>query len=204
MNQSLFFATALLATGLYVVSIALFLGLHLLHSPYSALRHAVSDYGVGPTARLFQVYVWAGNAGALALIALFSFAQQPHFPALIALFMLVMLGSRMGVARFKTDVEGSPRTRAGSIHYLFAILTFAFAYTTIANATPMLVAATPPPLASLLSMLHAVALAALIGVVVTVFAPLRRFFAVVERVFLLTTMLWFLAASYAFVWFAAV
>jgi hypothetical protein len=195
MNPNLLPFIAILATIFYALTIALFFTLHFVKSNYNIREHAVSDYAVGSTAKLFQVYAWSGTLGALALTVLFYYSQQPKFPALIALWVLLMFFSRIGVARFKTDLEGQVRTREGRLHYVFAILNFAFAYTAIENATPIFIAddATFP---SLLGILRYIAMISLIGVVVTVFKPLRRFFGVIERIFILSTLVWFLIASY--------
>jgi Protein of unknown function (DUF998) len=196
MNPNLLSFTAILATIFYALTIVLFFVLHFVKSHYSILKHAVSDYAVGSTAKLFQSYVWLGTVGALVLTVLFYYARQPKFPALIALWTLLMVGSRIGVSVFKTDLEGQTRTREGRIHYVFAILTFAFAYTAIENATPIFIADDATFPSSLLGILRYIAMISLIGVVVTMFKPLRRFFGVIERVFLLSTLVWFLIASY--------
>ena len=189
---------ALVATGFYLLTLTLFVALHFSSSGYNALEHAVSDYGVGKSARLFQFYVWAGNVGALALAYLFYISAEPRFPSFIPLCMLAMVVARIGVSVFKTDLEDGKRTRQGALHYLFAILTFALAYVVIDNSTPLLTASALPQ-GWLLMGLRYVAMISLFGVVVTVFRPLRRFFGRVERVFILSTLVWFLVASFAFI-----
>jgi hypothetical protein len=199
-NTNLFSGIAILAGVLYLLSIVLFFQLHFVTSQYKASVHAVSDYGVGSTAKIFQIYAWLGTAGALALAALFFTSRQPVFSVSVRLCLLLMAFSRVGVSLFKTDLEGSPRTKTGVLHYLFAILTFSFAYTAIANATPVLIANEAAWLGSMASILQFVAMIALAGIVITVFKPLRRYFAIVERLFLLSTLLWFLLASCSFIW----
>jgi hypothetical protein len=198
MNIELFRAAAILAVTLYAVSTGLFFLLHVIQSPYKLTTHAVSDYGVGVTAGLFQFYAWTGTAAALILAILFYFAQKPTFPPIVFVCMLSMVVSRIGVSVFKTDLEGAPRTRQGILHYLFAILTFAFAYTAIANATPVLMSKTAFS-APLLVILQYIAMISLGCVVITLLKPLHRFFAIAERVFLLSTLLWFLVTSCLFI-----
>lgn len=163
------------ATGFYLLTLALFVALHLGSSGYTPSLHAVSDYGVGKSARLFQRYGWTGNFGALALACLFYASVEPRFPLFIPLCLLFMVGTRIGIVTFKTDLEGSPRTRQGALHYLFAISTFALSYLVIDNATPLLTTAVSPQ-EWLLTRLRYTAIISLVGVVVTVFRPLRRFF----------------------------
>ena len=188
---------AFLAVGFYLVSLAFFVGLHFSGSGYNPVKHAVSDYAVGQAAGLFQGYVWLGNFGALALAYLFYTSVKPQFPPFILVLLLFMVAARIGVSAFKTDLEGEKRTRQGTLHYLFAILTFALAYTVIDNATSLLTATALP--GWWLETLRFAAAVSLVGVVVTVFRPLRRFFGPVERVFILSNILWFLSVSYLFV-----
>lgn len=191
---------AVLATSFYLVTIALFIGLHFSNSGYNIIEHAVSDYGVGRSARLFGLYAWMGNFGALALAYLFYASAQPGFPALIPLCMVLMVAARVGVTIFKTDLEGSKRTVQGALHYLFAILTFALAYTVIDNATPLLAMRSASDIQHwLLTGTRYAAMLSLVGVVITMFKPLRAFFGRTERVFLVSTLIWFLVASYSFV-----
>ncbi len=195
-------AVAFVATGFYLLNLVLFASLHFSGSGYTPLRHAVSDYGVGRSAGLFQAYVWIGNFGALALAYLFYASAEPRFPPFVPLCMLFMVAAGVGVSVFKTDLEGAGRTRQGTLHYLFAVLTFASAYVVIDNATPLLTTfalARDLPQEWLLTRLRYTAMISLIGVVVTVFRPLRRFFGRVERVFLVSTLVWFLVANYAFI-----
>ena len=189
---------ALVATGFYLLTFTLFVGLHFSGSGYNLLEHAVSDYGVGRSAGLFQLYVWTGNVGASALAYLFYTSAQPRFPRLIPFCLVAMVVARIGVSTFKTDLEGKERTRQGMLHYLFAILTFALAYVVIDNATPLLTAPASP-LSWLFVGFRYAAMVSLFGVVITVFRPLRRFFGRVERVFLVSTLVWFLVASYVFI-----
>lgn len=114
--------------------------------------------------------------------------------------MLLMVGSRLGVMIFQTDLEGQKRTRRGLLHYLFAIGTFCFAYTAIANATePALAQYHEPILDLVLVVFKYVALTALAATVITMARPLRRFFGLCERVFILSTIVWFLTMSLWFV-----
>lgn len=195
MPSAILSIVALLAVIAYTLSVCLFFVLHMAPSPYTFMSHAVSDYGIGPTARLFQLYAGLGTIGAVALTILFVFSHHPVFPMLVPLGMVLMVLSRLGVARFPTDLEGQPRTQHGTLHYVFAILTFTWAYTTIANATPRFVESTMSSVIPVFRLLHTLATVALVGIVVTRITPVRQYFPIAERVFLLATLLWFLLAS---------
>ena len=144
--------------------------------------------------------MWLGNFGALGLAYLFYTSVKPQFPPFVPILLLLMVAARIGVSTFNTDLEGEKRTRQGTLHYLFATLTFALAYIVIDNATPLLtlVRTLELPKWWLVGLRFAAAVS-LVGVVITVFRPLRRFFGPVERVFILSNILWFLSVSYLFV-----
>lgn len=197
MNQ--LFLVAVLATAFYVANLLLFVTLHTANSEYSVRKHAVSDYGVGKTSKLFLLYGWVGNLGALALAYLFFYSERPNFPTSIALYTVFLVAARISTLIFKTDLEGEKHTKQGILHYLSAILNFTFAYLVLADATQEF--ATLPALEllrSFLAVAKTVAAISLAGVVITMFKPLRHIFGIVERVFIVSTALWFLAASLAF------
>lgn len=193
-------AVVMLAVAAYLTATALFIGLHVSNRDYNVVTHAVSDYGVGSSATLFRLYVWSGNVGALALAYLFRLPAQPRFAPATALCLALMVVARIGVAFVPTDLEGSRRTAGGVLHYLFAVLTFALAYVVIDNATPALTArGGPDGLHFLLSAARYTAAGSLGGVVLAMFGPLRRVFGLTERLFISSTLVWFLAASLTFV-----
>lgn len=186
---------SLISTLLYALAIVLFVGLHLYNRDFSIVRHAVSDYAIGKAARFFQVYLFTGTLGASVLAYVFYQSDHPNFPTRVALYLVLMVMARLGTAAFKTDIEGEKVTFHGRLHYLFAVLQFTFAYMAIAAATPVFLHTPITWLFALLKALQLAVMVALAGVVVSVFPPLRRFFGLVERLFLLCLMLWFLFAS---------
>lgn len=191
---------AWVATALYIITFVLFCFLHITKSDYTVSRNPVSDYGVGQTARLFQVYALSGTLGAIALTCLFYFSPQQGFPSLVANCMLLMVVSRVGVAAFQTDLEKQKRTVHGILHNVCAIGTFGFAYTAIANATEPALALRQSPLLNLLLITFKyLALIALGFTVMTMPRPLRRFFGLAERVFIVSMIVWFLTMSLWFV-----
>ncbi|GAA5502765.1 hypothetical protein Dxin01_02512 [Deinococcus xinjiangensis] len=190
MNGVAFFAALC-----YAAALGIFVVLHLQNPHYSPIRHAVSDYAVGPSGRLFSVYNLIGTLGALLVAYLFFASRSPVFPSHIITNILLMVAARVGLLLFKTDLEGEKMTTAGRLHYLFAVLNFAFAYMVIADATPMLSSMTAAWVQILLGAIKVLAAVSLAGVVITLLKPLRRVFGLIERVFLASVMVWFLCAS---------
>ena len=183
---------ALLTLGLYAVNLVLLLAFHVVDRQYSPVSNAVSDYGVGPTARLFQIYATVGTFAALGLAWMF-WHSTPALPPAITYTLLAMAAARVGVAVFPTDLPGTPKTLTGRVHLLAAILTFTFAYMTIAKATPLLQGTS-----ALLGPLHIAAMVGLAAVVITLVGPLRPLFGLAERLFLFATASWFLVVSLGF------
>jgi hypothetical protein len=177
--------------------LAVFAALHVLPTGYEPVRHAVSDYGVGRYGRLFTAAVRVAAAGGLALAA--AVALEVGSPPLRAgdVPLLVALPiAQFAMSFVPTDLEGRRLTPAGAAHYLLAILSFTVTYMTIARLTPELRALYPGYLTiEVLGWAAAVAGPALALVVVTMVPRLRRVFGLTERVFLLTTHVWFLAMT---------
>lgn len=145
--------------------------------------------------------MWAGNFGAWALAYLFYASAEPGFrplfPSVCWRWSLLESASAASKPIWRgRGVLG--RAQQDALHYLFAILTFALAYVVIDNATPLFTEVTSSQ-GWLLTGLRYTAMISLVGVVVTVFRPLRRFFGRVERVFLASTLIWFLVASSSFI-----
>lgn len=186
---------ALLAAACYALTLLLFVVLHVQNPHYSIVKHAVSDYAVGPSGRLFALYNLIGTLGALLVAYLLFASKTPVFPPHIITNMLLMVAARVGLLLFKTNLEGEKMTTTGRLHYLFAVLNFAFAYMVIADATPILSSMTAAWVQSLLGAIKVIAAVSLGGVVVTLLKPLRPIFGIVERTFLLSVMVWFLCAS---------
>ena len=93
---------------------------------------------------------------------------------MIALYLVLMVVSRIGVAMLPTDLEGAKRTPTGIGHYVFAIANFTLVYLVIDKTTDFLVLdphlASSHPIWPMLKWIVAVALA---GIVLTMFRPLR-------------------------------
>ncbi len=189
-------ALALAAFTCYFASAALLVALHLRATGYSPVRHAVSDYGVGPSRRAFSTYAWLGSAGGVALGAALWAGGQPPVPGWLLGVLAAMVAARAGLTLFPTDLEGRGLTRVGLLHYAFAILNFAAAYVFLRNGTPHLAGAPGwEPARPALEGLAGFALPALVANCATMAPPLRRVFGLFERLFLGTVLAWFTVAS---------
>lgn len=171
--------------------------LHALPTGYHPVRHAVSDYGVGRYGPLFRRGLLLSSLGVVFLAI--GLSLNPGVPPLAEsqlVFLFLVPVMRAGMALFPTDLEGAKLTRTGRRHYLFAIAAFAFTYVAISGMTPRL--GSLPPWHSVhgwLSVLYWVILVSLVLLVITLYPPLRRFFGVFERAFLLSTNLWLITAG---------
>ncbi|BCJ45826.1 membrane protein [Actinoplanes ianthinogenes] len=188
---------AVLAVVLLLVYLAIFVLMHLRPTGYSVVRNAVSDYGVGPTAGLFRVAVVANSLGILALTGALAgaFGSGPFSTADYVILLLIPV-TRLAMGFFPTDVPGERVTTTGRIHLLLAIASFTFVYLSVANLTPYLSDITAEVTGYVLITLRWLAAAGLLAVVVTMVAPaLRRVFGLAERVFLLSSNVWFLVVA---------
>jgi hypothetical protein len=183
MQVTIYIAAALAC----LVQLALFLTLNVRGS-YSLISHAVSDYGVGPSRRLFTIYGLIGIIAAAALGA--AVLADGRFPDRGGVYLLVMAALRLGVLAFPTDLEGRRLTKTGKLHYLFAIASFAIAYMAIDVLNPIALPVVANWASPVLAGLYWIVAASLAGVVICLIPALRRIFGLVERVFLVSVMLW--------------
>jgi len=171
----------------YLTQIIIFFALNI-RGGYSPFAHAVSDYGIGPTKRLFNVYGLVGCAAAILMaVALF---VDDRFPQRASIYLAIVAALRVGVLAFPTDLEGQNLTRVGKLHYLFAIASFALLYMAIDVLYPVGVALFVEPWITVLTTLKWVVTLSLVGVVVCLVPSLRKIFGLIERIFLLSTMMW--------------
>lgn len=178
-----------LAAAAYLLALGLFAALHLRGS-YSILRHAVSDYAIGPTRGLFLAYGLTGGLG--AALAGCGVLASAALPVRSGVYLLASAVVRLGVLGFPTDLEGRPVTRSGRLHLLFAIAGFALVYMAIDSLLPFARDLATGAARTVLVGLQAIATLSLIGVVICLYPALRRVFGLVERAFLVSTLLWLL------------
>ena len=187
---------AAVAAGFFGLDIVLLVAFQILNRDYVILPQAVSDYGIGKTAGLFKADVMIGSLGAPVLAWLFWQSRDPVFPAMIPVYLLLMMLARIALGLYPNDLPGTAHTRAGTIHHAATLVAFTSAYLTIADATPLLIATAP--MGAVLSWIKHLFSAGFFAVVVTISPPLRRWFGLAERVFLFSCALWFLCVAISF------
>jgi Protein of unknown function (DUF998) len=183
------------ATVCYSIVVALFFVFHFVDRNHSPLKNAVSEYGIGGTASMFVVYGLVGSLGALLLALATLKTSAAIFPKRVPLYLVLLAVLRLGVLRFHTDMQGEKRTKDGRFHFIFAIATFALTYMTVTAAQPTVDAISESTIGIILETLSWTAAISLVAVVVALLTPLRAYFGVVERIFLLSTALWLLTLS---------
>jgi hypothetical protein len=192
--------TGLLAAASFAATLAylaMMLILHVLPTGYSPIRHAVSDYGVGRYEPLFTVALYVSSVGVLTLaFALLRGVGSPPLATRDLVCLLLIPLARIGMTLFPTSLEGQRISRAGLLHYACAVAAFTLTYLAISGMTPALRALDPGEWARVpLGWAEWIVGPALALVVVTMLGPLRRLFGLFERIFLLTTNVWFALAA---------
>ena len=183
------------AATLYAADLIILISFQFLNRDYGWVSHAVSDYGLGRTARLFKIYVVFGSVAAPLLALQFWLARGPGYPAMIAVYLLAVMVGRLGIGLFPNDLQGAPRTTSGQIHHAATLLASTCAFMTVAEATPLLAATVSGPLSAALTGLKHLISVDFVAVVLTISPPLRRFFGLAERIFLYACAVWCLLAS---------
>jgi hypothetical protein len=188
---------AVIGLVLTVAYLAVFVALHVVPSGYSPISHAVSDYAVGKYGYLFRVGLWASALGMLALaVALHQGVGVPPLASKGIVFLVLIAVCRVGMTAFPTDLEGQGHSRTGLLHYAFAIAAFTFTYLVISEMTSVLrILSSAPWTHGPLHVARALVAPELALVVITMIPRLRRTFGLFERLFLLTTNVWFVLAS---------
>ncbi|EPD57762.1 DUF998 domain-containing protein [Streptomyces sp. HGB0020] len=177
--------------------LAVFIALHVLPTGYHAVHHAVSDYAIGAYGTLFRRGLYLSSIGLLLLtIGLCLNPGAPPLQVSDLVFLFLVPFMRVGMALFPTNLEGEKVSLRGLAHYAFAVAAFAFTYSAISGLTSTL--SNLPPwnaVSGLLSALHEIALISLILVVITLIPRLRKVFGLFERVFLVSTNVWFVVGG---------
>lgn len=193
MSQTL----ALLAALLLVVRLGILTHLHVSQPQVHPVRQAVSDYALSDGSRWFSAMgvvgalVWVCLAGAVGT-GLPDWSDRTS----VITQLLVLTASVLAAAALPTDAEGSPRTLTGLLHYVAAIVQFAILYGLTGNFVRL--AGTDPgltPFASVLEPLRTVVLVSLIALVVALLPKVRHLFGVPERVFLVSTLAFYLLVA---------
>lgn len=188
---------AIPAAALLVARLGILVRLHLSQPQVHPVRQAVSDYALGDGRRWFTAMgvvgalVWVCLAGAVG-------TELPDWSDRTSVItqLLVLTVSVLAVIALPTDAEGSPRTLTGLLHYVAAIVQFAILYSLTGNFVRL--ADTDPglaPFAPILEPLRTVVLVSLIALVVALLPKVRHLFGVPERVFLVSTLAFYLLVA---------
>lgn len=186
-------------TGLCVLTIVFVLVqiaalgvLHMLHTGYSPITDAISDYGVGKYHEWFWLQAISGGISCLALgVALLKL--HPLTPRSAAMALIVAALARFLIPFFATDQHGSRfQTGHGIVHMLLAFLAFGgivWAASGLWDTLKLYPAwsgeKTP------LTVLPWIMLGSLIAIVLALRLPvLKHKFGVFERLFYVSSMLW--------------
>lgn len=190
-------ALSVLAIMSAALRLCLFGALHVVPSGYNPIRHAVSDYAVGPTRRLSTAMTWTTVLTWLSLAAAVLVALPAWNYRTTAALMLVALGVIFAVLPFvPTDLEGTRRTPRGLLHYALAIAWFAIAYSLTGDVSRYEAAQWGGVLGGAGVTLHWAALISLIALIGALVIPsLRRFFGLAERVFIIAISVFFLVLA---------
>lgn len=190
-------ALSVIAAIFAAVQLGALIVLHVLPTGYNPIRDAVSDYGVGPYRGWFWVQVVAGGLACLFLaIAL---AQlHPFTPTQVVVALIVTAAARLLVPFFATDQGGSRfQTAHGIIHMILAVIAFgglvwaATGLWTTLRHYPAWQGAE-----SLLTIVPWVMLGCVIAVVLAIRGPrLKPFFGLFERLFYLSSFVWFFTVA---------
>jgi hypothetical protein len=184
---------ALAALIFFVARFGVLVALHLVPNPYHPITDAVSNYAVGSTKRLTMIMTWLSVGGWLALAGTVWFGESGWADRVPVTIMLIALAVIFAVLPYApTDVEGKPTLR-GRLHLILAVAWFALAYILTGDFATLADGRWGTPLAQLATGLHWAALVGLITALVI--RPLRRWFGLAERVFIVAISLFYLVAS---------
>ena len=184
-------ALSSLALILTIIRFALFIRLHTVESPYSPVRHAVSDYAVGPTRRLATATTWLTSATWLALAGAAHGLRGWDYSGAATVLLLILAAIFAILPAFPTTLEGQRLTPMGAAHYALAIGWFAIAFSLAGNIRRLIA----PEGGVLAAAANGLYYAALVSLVVLMCAMLPRFrnryFGLPERAYLVSIGLFY-------------
>lgn len=187
---------ALTALVALLARLGVLVALHAVPNPYRPITDPVSNYAVGPTKRLAMIMTWLTVGAWLTLAGAFWFGEADwayRGPATIMLLALAVIFAALPYV--PTDVDGRPTLR-GRLHLLLAVAWFALSYSPTGDVARLAGSRWTPVLGGLETVLHWIALAGLIVLIAAlVIKPLRRWFGLAERVFVVTIGLFYLVAA---------
>jgi hypothetical protein len=182
-----------------LVCLAALVRAHLLPTGYRPVTNAVSDYGVGPSARWYRYQTAASACAALVLAAAIARTAHP-VPQLLVFLLLTFACARLVIPSFPTDLDRGRPTVTGRVHLLLAGAAF--------GAIAWCAAALPdrldwPGLHGVLVVLGWIVAGSAIACGLAMTSVLRNastpVFGAVERVFYGAMLTWFFVVSFHFV-----
>ena len=190
-------ALSLVAAAATVAQVGLLVALHLLPTGYRPVRDALSDYGIGRYRRLFWAQTATGGLARMALAGALA-DSHPSNPGVVSVLLLISGAALLTMPLFPTD-QGSSRfqTPRGTIHMALAVTAFA-AVTVAASelAGTLENEAQWAGVKSLIVIIPWVMTGTVIAVAVATVSPrLKPVFGLIERLFSVSSIAWFLVVS---------
>jgi hypothetical protein len=190
-------ALSIVAAVAVAVQAGALIALHLLPTGYDPRHDAVSDYGIGRYRGWFWAQAVAGGVAGLAL-AIALAETTPSIPTLVVVMLLISVVARFLIPLFPTDQHGSRfQTLPGTIHMILAIVIFAaliVASSEFGSAVEH--EAAWQGVKGWLGALPWVMTGAAVGNIVALRAPLlKQRFGLIERLFYVSSIAWFLIVS---------
>jgi hypothetical protein len=186
---------ALLTLAATAAWIGILVAVHTRPTGYDPIRNAVSDYGVGRYRGYYRAQTAAAALAAVALAGALASGVDPR-PTLPIALLLAFAAARLAIPSFPTDLDRARPTRTGRVHILLAGLAFgsiAWASATLPDRVPW--SGIHGLLVTLGWIVVATAIAcglAMSSALHTLTAP---FFGLVERVFYVAMIAWFLIVA---------
>jgi hypothetical protein len=183
-----------------IITLVLFVALHLVARQYSILGHAVSDYAIGTSAKLFVLYIASSQIACvvLAIGIISSSFQVLSVKTVIALLLVVVF--RIGLAIFKTNIEGERISTIGYVHYFFAVLSFAALFIVVdSSVTDLSKLGRMSGIRQFTVGFEITFGVFLASVCLTLIPALRRVFGLFERAYLVLGNIWIAALSFAII-----
>ncbi|MBN1501058.1 MAG: DUF998 domain-containing protein [Spirochaetes bacterium] len=183
----------------YCIYFILFVSIHFKNTEYKITKHALSDYDIGSTHKLFQYYNLSGAIAGLSLAAAFYFSDNNIFHSTVPVLFAVMIICRTGLSIFKTAIEGQKLTFISLLHYMFAAGSFAAAFIIIRQVNAQFLERNLQAGIRIIILSYNYLLTIILtAVCITIFKPLRYFFGISERLYILTAATWFFLISILF------
>lgn len=189
---------SILAAVAMVIGTGALLLLHLLPTGYDPIHDAVSDYAIGRYRLGFWVFATSGAVSGLALAIALSQSNPPK-PTLAIAMLLLSGAARLLIPLFPTDQGGGRfQTVKGTVHMVLAIAIFA----SIAVAASSLggTLGHEPAWSSVKGLVAGwlpwAITATAVATGLAIAGPrLQRIFGLVERLYYLSSIAWFLVVS---------